>query len=244
MQLQIYLEPRTVCGCSFDVVNRGERSKGGGTAPRLWRRLSSPTLSSLVKKESGPRRAVAGLSGRYWFVEICKFVFKAWRSRVLLCKFAFAKHQSLSLGYAEPAPLSGEPCALHRVHNGPSVLGTEGRSAGAVRAAGSAFAAAAAFAEQQADAPEAGEADEGVEDAGDNGGLAAENPGDEVEFENADQAPIQGADDGKDQCDGIHSLCNLQFFYDAPSISNSGGIIRRRGANFCTANHASQLKIY
>ena len=91
---------------------------------------------------------------------------------------------------------------------------------------------------------EAGEADEGVENAGDNGGLAAENPGDEVEFENADQAPIQGADDGKDQCDGIHSLCNLQFFYDAPSISNSGGIIRRRGANFCTANPDSQLKIY
>ena len=64
MQLQIYLEPRTVSGCSFDVVNRGERSKGGGTAPRLWRRLSSPILSSLVKKESGPRRALARLHGR------------------------------------------------------------------------------------------------------------------------------------------------------------------------------------
>ena len=88
MQLQIYLEPRTVCGCSFDVVNRGERSKGGGTAPRLWRRLSSPTLSSLVKKESGPRRAVAGLSGRYWFVEICMLGFKAWRSQELCCACA------------------------------------------------------------------------------------------------------------------------------------------------------------
>ena len=138
----------------------------------------------------------------------------------------------LGHGFAATAPLSGEPwaCALHRVHNGPSVLGTEGLSAGAVRAAGSAFVAAAAFAEQQADAPEAGEADEGVDDAGDDGGLAAEDPGDEVKFENADQAPIQGADDGKNQCDGIHSLCNLQFFYDAPSISNSEGIIRRRGA--------------
>ena len=133
MQLQIYLEPRTVCGCSFDVVNRGERSKGGGTAPRLWRRLSSPTLSSLVKKESGPRRAVAGLSGRYWFVEICKFVFKAWRSQVLRCacalgvspmhKGAFgAQHckgeqcslsaKSLGHGFAATAPLSGEPLGL------------------------------------------------------------------------------------------------------------------------------------
>ena len=33
-------------------------------APRLWRRLSSPILSSLLKKESGPRRAVTKLSGR------------------------------------------------------------------------------------------------------------------------------------------------------------------------------------
>ena len=89
MQLQIYLEPRTVCGCSFDVVNRGERSKGGGTAPpRLWRRISPPILSSLVKKESGPRRAVAGLSGRYWFVEICMLGFKAWRSQELCCACA------------------------------------------------------------------------------------------------------------------------------------------------------------
>ena len=74
MQLKIYLEPRTVCGCSFDVVNRGERSKGGGTAPRLWRRLSSPTLSSLEKKESGPRRALALFSGRHLLVEILKFI--------------------------------------------------------------------------------------------------------------------------------------------------------------------------
>ena len=54
---------------------QGVRSKGGGTAPRLWRRLSSPILSSLVKKESGPRRAVDKLPGRHWLVKICKFRF-------------------------------------------------------------------------------------------------------------------------------------------------------------------------
>ena len=42
-------------------------------APRLWQRLSSPVLSSLEKKESGPRRAVDKLSGRHWLVEIFKF---------------------------------------------------------------------------------------------------------------------------------------------------------------------------
>ena len=46
----------------------------GRTAPRLWRRLSSPTLSSLEKKESGPRRALALLSGRHLLVEILKFI--------------------------------------------------------------------------------------------------------------------------------------------------------------------------
>ena len=43
--------------------------------PRLWQRLSSPILSSLLKKESGPRRAVAYLPGRHWLVKICKFRF-------------------------------------------------------------------------------------------------------------------------------------------------------------------------
>ena len=46
----------------------------GRPPPRLWRRLSSPTLSSLEKKESGPRRALALLSGRHLLVEILKFI--------------------------------------------------------------------------------------------------------------------------------------------------------------------------
>ena len=70
MQSQVCLAPRTVCGCSLDAVCRGGSL---GRGPRPKRRLSSPILSSLVKKESGPRRALINLSGRHWLVEICKF---------------------------------------------------------------------------------------------------------------------------------------------------------------------------
>ena len=66
-----------------------------GDRPRPKWRLSSPILSSLLKKESGPRRALVRLSGRHWLGEICKFSFKAWWSRVLLCKLTFALQQSL-----------------------------------------------------------------------------------------------------------------------------------------------------
>ena len=66
-----------------------------GSPPRLARRLSFHILSSPVKKEYGPRRAVINLSGRHWLGEICKFSFKAWRSRVLRYNFAFALQQSL-----------------------------------------------------------------------------------------------------------------------------------------------------
>ena len=62
-----------------------------------------------MKKESGPRRAVAGLSGRNWLVEILKLAFKVWSSRVLRRNLAFAVHQSPSQGYVMTAPHSGEP---------------------------------------------------------------------------------------------------------------------------------------
>ena len=88
-------------GAPFAFNQRHLRSKctgrtlADGRPPRLWRRLSSPILSSLEKKESGPRRALDKLSGRPWLVEIFKFVFKAWWNRVLRWKLAFAVHQSL-----------------------------------------------------------------------------------------------------------------------------------------------------
>ena len=52
------------CAAAVPTPYQGADSKGGGNAPRLWWRLSSPILSSLLKKESGPRRALALSHGR------------------------------------------------------------------------------------------------------------------------------------------------------------------------------------
>ena len=79
--------------CTTDTHPRGWVRRAG--SPRPARRLSFHILSSPVKKEYGPRRAVINLSGRHWLGEICKFSFKAWRSRVLRYNFAFALQQSL-----------------------------------------------------------------------------------------------------------------------------------------------------
>ena len=68
-------------GAPFAFNQRHLQSKCHGPAaygrppPRLWRRLSSPILSSLEKKESGPRRALDYLSGRHWHGKIFKLDF-------------------------------------------------------------------------------------------------------------------------------------------------------------------------
>ena len=49
--------------------------RAGGPPPCPKRRLSSPILSSLEKKESGPRRALDYLSGRHWHGKIFKLDF-------------------------------------------------------------------------------------------------------------------------------------------------------------------------
>ena len=103
MHAQICLVARTVCGCSFDVVDRGGDPRAGGP-PRLWRRLSSPILSSLEKKESGPRRAVDCLSGRYWLGEILKFCFEPgvveYYLQLCFCVAAIPQSASLTAPFA------------------------------------------------------------------------------------------------------------------------------------------------
>ena len=58
---------------------------------------------------------------------------------------------------------------------------------------------ASASAEKQGNAPQACQADDGVDDAAYQSVLAAENPGHQVELENAHKAPVNASDDGKDQ---------------------------------------------
>ena len=58
--------------------------------------------------------------------------------------------------------------------------------------------------EQQGDAPGTGQTYQGIDDAAQQRILAAEKPGHQIELEQANQTPVQTADDGKEQCDGIH----------------------------------------
>ena len=59
-------------------------------------------------------------------------------------------------------------------------------------------------AEQQGDAPQTGKTDHCVDNAADARGLAAEDPRDQVEPRKADQTPVDCADNGQNQCQGIH----------------------------------------
>ena len=64
-------------------------------------------------------------------------------------------------------------------------------------------------AEQKRNAPDAGQTDNGVDDAADSRGLSAKDPCHKVKFENADQTPVDGADDAENQCKSVHELSSL-----------------------------------
>ena len=53
-------------------------------------------------------------------------------------------------------------------------------------------------AEKQRDAPDAGDAHQGKDDTRDGAGLASKKKAHQVETENTDAAPVDGADDGQD----------------------------------------------
>lgn len=59
------------------------------------------------------------------------------------------------------------------------------------------------FAEEKGNAPNACKRDDGIYDAAEKRLLAAEEPRDDIEFEKADTAPVEAADDGEDKCDPI-----------------------------------------
>ena len=66
-------------------------------------------------------------------------------------------------------------------------------------------------AEQQCDAPQARQTYQGVDDAGQQRGLAPKAESHRVKAKQADAAPVQRADDGQDQCDLVdHHEINLQ----------------------------------
>ena len=66
-------------------------------------------------------------------------------------------------------------------------------------------------AEEQTDAPQSGQADQRINDPGQDGQLAAAEERYGVKAEQADTAPVQGADDGKRQRDLINHLAKPPF---------------------------------
>ena len=60
--------------------------------------------------------------------------------------------------------------------------------------------------EQEGNAPYGGDADECVDDAAQNGALPAEKPCDEIKLENADEAPVDAADDDENNADLIEDI--------------------------------------
>ena len=59
--------------------------------------------------------------------------------------------------------------------------------------------AAATSAEEERDAPQTGQCDHGVNNSGQQRILSAEDPGYQIELENANQTPVDAADNGKNQ---------------------------------------------
>ena len=58
----------------------------------------------------------------------------------------------------------------------------------------------------------------GVSGEADGSGLSAEEPGDKIEAEQADAAPVDPADDGQDQSDTVHDHKALLLSYDIALI--------------------------
>lgn len=65
------------------------------------------------------------------------------------------------------------------------------------------------LAEQQRNAPQARKAHNGINDPAEDRTLPAKQPGNKIKLENAHKAPVQAADNGQDQRDGIHEITSL-----------------------------------
>ena len=83
-----------------------------------------------------------------------------------------------------------------------------------------------AGAEDEGNAPDAGESDYCVDDTADDGILTAEEPGNGVELKETDAAPVEGADNGKNQSNTIHQHKRSILSWPEAEIRRSG----RRGA--------------
>ena len=78
---------------------------------------------------------------------------------------------------------------------------------------------------QERNTPQACQTDEGVYDPAEQTCLTAKEPGDQVESENAHQAPVQTTDDGQNQCQRIHLCSSISEFGCGFRLPGTGGIM-------------------
>lgn len=66
--------------------------------------------------------------------------------------------------------------------------------------------------EKKRDTPYPGKTHKGIDKTAEQRTLSAEQPCNQVEPENSHKAPVETADDGKNQCDGIHVVTSISDF--------------------------------
>ncbi len=76
-------------------------------------------------------------------------------------------------------------------------------------------------AEKQGNAPKTSQSNQSINDPAEYSTLATEEPCNKIKLENANQAPVDGTNDGKDQCDRIHrstSIYIIRMFLSCPEL--------------------------
>ena len=78
-----------------------------------------------------------------------------------------------------------------------------------------------ASAEQQGNAPQTSQTNQGIDDPAEYSALSAKEPRNQIKLKNANQSPVNGTDNGKDQCNCIHfstSVCIVGCSYITPGL--------------------------
>lgn len=80
------------------------------------------------------------------------------------------------------------------------------------------------LAKQQGNAPKTCQTHQRVDNAAEDGILTAEQPSYQIKLENANQTPVQTADNGKNQCQSIHMCTSISVIWlpiESPGVDKN-----------------------
>lgn len=97
--------------------------------------------------------------------------------------------------------------------------------------------------EQQGDAPCAGQTHQSIDDPAQERILPAEDPSNQIKLKQADESPVQTADDGKKQCDRIHNITSVSVV-DSSSISHESVFMQSKAAGAVAKPVAIRYNMY